>query len=79
MTLPKYYPQENNYTCTKGPNVTVSFVETGSVGQTDFILVRYSAFNNGLPRNSLFRFQGNLKVSRVWEGINHRFFFFGVY
>jgi hypothetical protein len=27
----------------------VSFVETGSTGQADFIVVRYSVTNNGLP------------------------------
>jgi hypothetical protein len=75
ITPYRYYPQENNCTCTRGPNAKVSFAETGSVGQADFILVRYSATNNGLPSNRLFRLQGSVNVSRRWDGINHRFLF----
>jgi hypothetical protein len=36
------------------------FVEIGFAGRTDFIVVRYSATNSGVPSNSQFRFQGNV-------------------
>jgi hypothetical protein len=33
-------------------NTRISFLEPGVTGHTDFIVVRYSATNNGLPCNN---------------------------
>lgn len=44
--------------------------ETGVTGGTDFIIVRCSVTNTGLPSRSQFRLQGNVeKVSRIWESM----------
>jgi hypothetical protein len=53
----------------------VDFVETGFVGQTDFIFVRYSPVNNDLMNSSRVLFN-IMKVTRIFESIckiSHRF------
>jgi hypothetical protein len=48
----------------------VDFVETGFVGQMDFIFVRYSTVNNGIMSTSRFRIPDNvMKVTRTWESM----------
>jgi hypothetical protein len=42
------------------PKVKVDLIKTRSTGRMDFVVVRYSATNNGLPSNSRFSFQGNV-------------------
>jgi hypothetical protein len=47
-----------------------AFFETDSTGQMDFIFVRYSAANYGLPNYNRFGFQGNLiTVNRMWKSM----------
>jgi hypothetical protein len=44
----------------------VGFVDTGFIGRTDLIFVRYLAANSGLPSRNRFRFQGNVvKVNHI--------------
>jgi hypothetical protein len=38
----------------------INFVETGSTGRMDFIVVLYSVTSSGLPSNSRFCFQGKI-------------------
>jgi hypothetical protein len=43
-------------------------IETGFIGQTDFVVVRCTALSSALPGNSWFRFKDNtFKVNRIWE------------
>jgi hypothetical protein len=44
----------------------VGFVDTGFIGRTDLIVVRYSAANSGLRSKNRFRVQGNaVKVNHI--------------
>jgi hypothetical protein len=45
-----------------------SFLEPCVTGQTEFIVIRYSATNNGLPFQNWFYFNA-FKVIRMWESI----------
>jgi hypothetical protein len=49
-----------------------NFPETGFIGETGFIVARYSATNNYLPYNNLFRFQVSIvKVSCLSESLSN--------
>jgi hypothetical protein len=48
----------------------VDFVETCFKCRTDFVFVRYSVANNGLPSNNRFLFRGNaVEVIWVWKRV----------
>lgn len=70
MKLSVWCLQKNNCTHIMGPNAKCWFCETGFTGQTDFIVICYSATTNGLLCSNRFHLKGSaFKVRCIWESM----------